>query len=325
MPDLGNAMQRCRRCHSWSGNAFRHRRASWAEQRRARTGCEDTLVAVRVHGGTTEAMLRRHISWAAELKRVANPLSLATPRFWFLLDATYVEQGKVEELVRKLADEAGLGARALEVFRYTEADMIRQYPALVGIRSSLPETQDVLDSFRLPGPKSLAWCFHVEAILLWWLHVCSRSPQPSFAWIIEDDAGLSGSFLHFLRAYSADTSDLLAHAFRHVEPRWVWRDAASPAFLESAGSQRLRCAEHVQRFSAGLLHCLSAFAKKGVSAWSEMSVPTLCRAASLSLGLLRHEHVGAVFTFNGKVPEDQWSTICAAGKTKDRWWHALKW
>lgn len=26
----------------------------------------------------------------------------------------------------------------------------------------------VRDCFRLPGPKSLAWCFHVESLLLWW-------------------------------------------------------------------------------------------------------------------------------------------------------------
>ena len=35
-------------------------------------------------------------------------------------------------------------------------------------RSSDFSSVQVRDCFRLPGPKSLAWCFHVESLLLWW-------------------------------------------------------------------------------------------------------------------------------------------------------------
>ncbi len=31
-----------------------------------------------------------------------------------------------------------------------------------------PSLAEVRDCFTLPGPKSLAWCFHVESLLLWW-------------------------------------------------------------------------------------------------------------------------------------------------------------
>lgn len=71
--------------------------------------------------------------------------------------------------------------------------------------------REVRDCFRLPCRKSLAWCFHIESILLWWRSLEARpryAPRPALlqrlsaeVWVIEDDAGYSGDLAAFLAAY----------------------------------------------------------------------------------------------------------------------------
>ncbi|CAK0878478.1 unnamed protein product, partial [Prorocentrum cordatum] len=70
-----------------------------------------------------------------------------------------------------------------------EADMLAAFPVLAELRGALPDVQEVRDSFALPCRKSLAWGYHVEAILLWWLRVTGEGggqAPPAHVWVIED-------------------------------------------------------------------------------------------------------------------------------------------
>ncbi|CAE8651620.1 unnamed protein product, partial [Polarella glacialis] len=295
------------RCLGWSRSRPGARRPC-REHSRGHHPVE--AVVVRVHGGTSDAMLRRHVSWASQLAAQGS-----LTRLWMLVDETYDGSGHTKKRLSSFAKEAGLGQLDLQVFAYTQADMVARFPVLGDIRRSMPDTQDVRDCFVLPCPKSLAWCFHVETLLLWWLCLSSEpSAMPSFVWVVEDDAGFSSTegLAKFLEAYRTDRADLLANGLQPVEPEWVWRDAASAEFLRLCPlAQRWRCAEHVQRFSRKLMEELSRLSLQGVSGWSEMSAPSLCRAAGLLQAPLRPEHVGSVFRFDGKVPESAWPLICS--------------
>ncbi|CAL1142197.1 unnamed protein product [Cladocopium goreaui] len=282
-------------------------------------GVAGVAVAVRLHGGSSDAMLQRHLSWAQALKHWAIPL-------WILADETFDAEGQSSLRARLSRIARGMGDDIpFSVFWYGQEAMITDFPVLSEIHAALPDRQDVRDCFQLPGPKSLAWCFHVEALLLWWRSLASK---PKFVWVLEDDAGFSGDIAQFISAYQEETSDLISHEFQVADPTWVWYDAVSETWkLEEAKTTmpRLRCAEHVQRFSAGLLDVLEGFAMRQVSGWSETSVPSLCRWARRSMTSLRPEHVGQIFSYAGKVPKDAWPRICEDARTRGRWWHALKW
>lgn len=256
-------------------------------------------------------MLHRHVEWAKNLARGG------CHEFWVLVDETH--GCSASQRLETIAIAAGA---KVHCFAYTQDDMQRTFPVLTELYDALPNSSTVKDCFTLPCLKSLAWGIHTEAILLWWR---SLSEWPSTVWVFEDDAGFSGDILGFILDYKDDTRDLLAHGIQPVEVSWVWRDTASRSFLQFFSEERLRCAEHVQRFSSRLLTVLQNFSASGVSGWSEMSVPTLCRGAGLTSGALREEHLGAVFVFDGKVPEAAWPLICQQGSTCCRWWHALKW
>eukprot|EP00930_Biecheleria_cincta_P047195 TRINITY_DN32663_c0_g1_i1.p1 TRINITY_DN32663_c0_g1~~TRINITY_DN32663_c0_g1_i1.p1 ORF type:complete len:374 (+),score=65.80 TRINITY_DN32663_c0_g1_i1:239-1360(+) len=289
------------------------------------TGGRSTAIVVRVHGGTTDAMFSRHLAWAAELFAESSPsLPISKPALCILVDETFSEAGEIQRRVERLADAAGINTQAFSIYPYTEEDMLMQFPSLEVIRASLPKSQAVQDCFRLPGPKSMAWCFHVESLLVWWLQL-QRTDRPGFVWVIEDDAGLSGSLLQFVGAYREEHADLITHGLQAVEDSWIWRDAASSKFLCLPRLERLRCAEHLQRFSSALFDALAGFSQQEVTGWSEMSVPTLCKSAGLVCVPIRAEHVGRVFRFDGKVPAAVWPHLCENQQTKNRWWHALKW
>ncbi|CAK0878474.1 unnamed protein product, partial [Prorocentrum cordatum] len=147
------------------------------------------VVLVRVHDGTSDAMLRRHVSWARQL--AAAPEAGRAPGarpFWVLADETF-GGGAARRRLRSLAATAGLAECELPCLAYTEADMLAAFPVLAELRGALPDVQEVRDSFALPCRKSLAWGYHVEAILLWWLRVTGEGggqAPPAHVWVIED-------------------------------------------------------------------------------------------------------------------------------------------
>eukprot|EP00403_Amphidinium_massartii_P032446 CAMPEP_0178449024 /NCGR_PEP_ID=MMETSP0689_2-20121128/42313_1 /TAXON_ID=160604 /ORGANISM="Amphidinium massartii, Strain CS-259" /LENGTH=250 /DNA_ID=CAMNT_0020074281 /DNA_START=61 /DNA_END=810 /DNA_ORIENTATION=- len=197
-------------------------------------------VTVRVHGGTTKAMLQRHIAWARSLQ-LAYGDRLA--EFTFLVDDTH-SGGDLQALE--------FGQDSVQVFAYTESDMKQAFPIVAEVQKALPDTAEVRDCFTLPCLKSLAWGFHVEAILLWYLdrrRHCNLKFQ--HVWIIEDDAAFSGENLgDFMGQYErpaqagslstlqqatgveldSSMADLIASGFQTVPNGWVWAAAASKAF-----------------------------------------------------------------------------------------------
>ncbi|CAK9056346.1 unnamed protein product [Durusdinium trenchii] len=310
-----------------------NRRAHWAQLRRRSVDARDeatspasrscaphaggrTVVVVRVSRGTTEQMLQRHLSWSHELAQRSPAVEL-----WILADETF----EGPSLRSRLQSAASFGGHEIpfSVFGYDESQMTQAFPALLAIRDALPDRQEVWDCFQLPCRKSLAWCFHVESLLLWWRSIAASS-KPKFVWVLEDDAGYSGCLADFVSAYQNESADLLCHGLQRADPRWVWYDAMSEAF-HRLKAERFRCVEHVQRFSAQLLSALEEYARQQVTGWSELSVPSLCRLAQLSVAPLRAEHIGQIFSYAGKVPEDAWPRICQDARTRGRWWHALKW
>lgn len=244
---------------------------------------------------------------------------------WILADETH-GQGSVSERIKSLASQFGLAEHALTCFRYTEGDMMKAFDTVSEVQAALPDTQDVKDCFTHPCRKSMAWGCHVEALLLWWRHVADSPLEPTAIWVIEDDAGYSGDLANFVEAYSCESADLIAHGLQRARPDWVWNTTATRSFLETAMPEaRLRCAEHVQRLSARMLRALHQYCEDGISAWSEMSAPTLCRLAGMEYASLRPEHVGSIFVFDGKVSQAMWEAICARSDLQNKWWHALKW
>jgi len=278
---------------------------------------------------TTTAMLDRHVAWARQLADAAIANADAAVGFWVLVDETHGGSGctSARGRLQALAHEAGIADGFLQCFVFTEADMLERFPVVRSLRRAMPGTPDVRDCFSLPHQKSLAWGFHTEAILLWWEHVSSSvRGRPAHVWVLEDDAGYSGDLSEFVQTYAQETADLVVHGIQLVEEDWVWRDTASPHFLQLVPfHRRFRCAEHVQRLSALLLDALQRYCDKGISGWSEMSIPSLCSNCGLEMRALKPEHIGALYVFHGKVPALSWERICTERATRNRWWHALKW
>ena len=201
---------------------------------------------------------------------------------------------------------------------------------------------------RRPGqaslPASLAWGFHAEAVNLW--VCCSESwdwheATWDFLWVLEDDVGCAGGDLvtDCLAAYAADDSSDLIGAVpepvfrtgrggRALGSQWCWAHTGSDAFLARvACADRLKAAEHVQRFSRRLLEALydlAADRRAPVAAWSEMGTPTLCRHLGMRATSLRDEHLGDPFAFDGRVSEEDWERLCKLPSQRGRLFHALK-
>ena len=62
-------------------------------------------------------------------------------------------------------------------------------------------------------------------------------------------------------------------------------------------------------------------------AWSEQSIPTICRATpGVTTAALRPGHVGAPFRWDGRVSELEWARLRGgrSARTKGKLYHALK-
>eukprot|EP00928_Gymnodinium_smaydae_P088430 TRINITY_DN72519_c0_g1_i1.p1 TRINITY_DN72519_c0_g1~~TRINITY_DN72519_c0_g1_i1.p1 ORF type:complete len:406 (-),score=21.06 TRINITY_DN72519_c0_g1_i1:64-1167(-) len=317
---------RSRRAHRLQ-SCVPHPAATFVQSNSA-SKAEEVAVLVRVHGGTTDAMLQRHVGWAAQLcQRQVVHVESSAAKFWVLIDETH-DRSATRQRFESFAASAGLSDRQVRCFVYCEADLERAYPVLSELRQALPKSKEVQDCFSLPCCKSLAWGFHTESVLFWWSQVANTLPTLESVWVIEDDAGFSGDLSTFVDAYAHGTADLLTSGLRPVEDGWVWSDTVSRGFssaLKERKLRRWRCAEHVQRFSLPFLRMLHTFCLQRVSAWSEMAVPTLCMLVGMKVGCLREEHIGSVFTFSGRVSEDVWCLYLSEVSFRNRWWHALKW
>lgn len=131
-------------------------------------------------------------------------------------------------------------------------------------------------------PASLAWGFHIECINLWAQLRVNRGTW-DHVWVLEDDVGCSGDLVSCLASYATDSSDLIGPSSspvfrtgrrgRALGSKWCWARTGSDAFLARVPTvQRLKSAEHVQRFSRRLLDTLHGLASQpegAIAAWSE--------------------------------------------------------
>ena len=93
---------------------------------------QGTWVVVRIHSGTTEAQLRRHVGWASSLGGL-----------WLLSDETFGRPALAasEEVAAAGRGAVGVGA---EVFGYNEQQMLEAFPVLEELRKALPDRPDAI-------------------------------------------------------------------------------------------------------------------------------------------------------------------------------------
>lgn len=308
-----------------------------------------TMLIVRTHD-PTPAMADRICWWARDA-------IAANCGFAVSVDATNPPGAAAATYLRMVLPPTAI------VHAYTELDMMHAYPVLLnecvasadapsggqwrswgacarGMPAAIPGVPSVE-----PLPVSVAWGFHSEAINLF---VQFRLPPDAFDyfWVLEDDVGFTGDLAaEFCEAYASNPADLITSPIERVYSGspWCWTNTGSAGFLSFiAPAQRRRSAEHCQRFSRGLLdelHRLSigialtptdigrppmAVAVAPMTAWSEMSVPTICRYRGLTSTTLLESHVGTPFCFNGRVSSEQWQQLLASPEARCKLYHALK-
>jgi len=271
--------------------------------------CGGTSVVTQIYSKTTDAMLERILSWAEELgPHVA---------LWVLADDSSGDgaRRRLEDLhvasLRRSQRAAGL-----QVSRFSAADIGHAFPVLADLAAAYAAAHRM--------KVGLTWAFTTEAVLLWWRRV--REVPPCYIWVLEPDVSYSGNLSHFVGAYGGTAADLVSVNITPLDKFWPWKGLATQPFFRVAGHGcHMLHKGMVMRWSHQLLITLQAYAEAGISAYSEMMVPTVCMASGLSYTHLRPEHMGATFAWNGKVSEEAWARILAEPEFVDRWWHALKW
>ena len=185
----------------------------------------------------------------------------------------------------------------------------------------------------MTGKCSLAWGFHIEPLVLWWLSLPS-SERYDFVWVLEDDVGVAGSLVDLIQEYSSNPADLLSHTVGPMNPEWCWRDVHTAEFAKLAQpntrkrkrgeSGFFNSPEHVQRFSAKLLNRLADLCvNKGVTAWSEMFAPTVATCSrDLTVDTFSDKHIGEPYVWDGRVDAAAWPELSAG--PAPRLFHALK-
>jgi hypothetical protein len=210
-----------------------------------------------------------------------------------------------------------LEAAGIIVHTYSSLDMELRYPIL---RTQLVDRlPPVWKRGRLPR-NSLAWCFHIEAIGMWWRFVKDSPHLGTFrhVWIMEDDVAVSGSLPSLLKYYDQDPqyrqSDLLTFGYGSVEPwqpsldllqskGWIWSDVVTDQYasLISEGEQRTTI-EQVQRFTDRYLNILDELSLAGCTAWSEQSsVSIVDNLPTFQMKQFEKRHFGRVYGFSGVV------------------------
>ena len=237
---------------------------------------------------------------------------------WVSFDMTFPTKG-VWRKIKKLK-LAGWG-----VHTYTEENMEDRFPEFKALRKKYENGWSRTDvSFKgwktIPrGPKSLAWGYHVEAILLFLAHT---KKDFSYVWIGEDDIGWSGNSIStLLNAYNQSKYDLIACAEKGKplafkvkrQVRCRWNDCHSDLFTEKyTPRDRFKMSEHLVRLSAKMLLKLEEKSSTGVIGWSEISIPTICQHENMSFHSMREDgYVSRRYHHTGTIDKPQWKSISA--------------
>ena len=151
-----------------------------------------------------------------------------------------------------------------------------------------------------------------------------------------------------MEAYHGTTADFVSHNIHRMNCNWHWKYTHSVPFSDllqekaiaetnlgdGVVSRRMYQAgvgwkrvspEHVQRFSTNLLDYLVSLTAQGVTAWSEMFVPTVATwLPQFTIAEIQKAHIGEVYAWDGRVDEGAWARFVASVAMGPRLYHALK-
>ena len=237
---------------------------------------------------------------------------------WISIDKTYAK----EDVRGKL--EAKLENFGVKFHEYSESDMLDAYPILEQILTS-NEIFDRVYEFKRKT-HSLAWGFHTEAINLWHNYAKSLGKVYDYIWVSEDDIGFTGNISSLIiEEYGKNKADLLLDDAKPFLIWWFWHDAGSDRYLEKIPLRKRQWGkEHIQRFSKRYLEYLHEASVEGITAWSEQSVPSLCRYKGFVCEQLRKDSIGYPFDWRGRIDEDDWEGLLADPDSQNQLFYALK-
>jgi len=283
------------------------------------------LVIIRTHD-PSEARIHRIIEWARDLKQAGIDT-------WVSIDESsaphkgWVRSRIEEHLIADLQEEHDL----IRFHEYTEADMLREYPVLEELLEKLklercPWWKRWLRKLGLISSLSrkyfkrkLAWGFYAEAINL----LVQKLPWTyDTIWVIEDDVGVSGSLSAILLECERIQCDLMAsRCVPTMEPDWHWKEILTERYRQYCANSFGIISEFVVRFSRPFLDVLHALSKDGISAWSESSLYSLCKATKgCEYAELPEEFIGEHWKWNAVVTKEMFEEA-----EPGKFYHALKW
>ena len=221
-------------------------------------------------------------------------------------------------IMRALANRSIKIGKKVTIHRYTESDLVSAFPQLSQMRHLLLSTMKVRE--LVSGKVSLAWGFHVEALLLWWRKLLRKRASSTsllydFVWIIEDDVGVAGGSIFDVVSKYAEShpnTDFLTRGVAPVGQDWYWKNVHTHNFLDSVNNTVLTNKEHVQRLSSKMFSTLDKIASTGVASWSEMHVPSVanCPKYGLSWDELLRYNIGEIYAWDGRInSEEEWEQI----------------
>ena len=258
------------------------------------------LAAAPVAPGSVILVVRAHRPSQHSLMRTRQLAETAD--VYVSLDCTALSTAEIRGIRAALKD--------IPLHTYTSGDMSKEYPALLS-----------LSHLRYAG--SFGYGFHAEALGLLLAHLPAHA---STIWVLEDDAAFAGPAAALLSAHAQSRADLLLLPTPGENPaslndvsHWFNREIGTELFLRDV--KRTWSLEMVQRFSLRFLRYLHECSKKGVIAWSEMSVPSLCVHGGFSWERINSRNVGRQCSaFGHRISLQEWESTPA----NNRLYHPLK-
>lgn len=283
---------------------------------------------VRSHDPSPAACARL-ADWAEQIAGYNNNVQGEVVDMWVSVDASArARQGAEEESASaRIAREfEGRGLRDhVRTHEYTERDMGARYSVLeeeMRQDTTIAKVREIRT-----GQFSLAWGFHCAAVNVWYQALTSEHKY-DFVWVWEDDVGFSGDVALLLQRYRACDDDLLADTIRPLSAQWFWATTTSASYATAIPmAERSFAKEHVQRLSRRLLDELDRLAREErFIAWSEQSVPSVCRYKGMVAAPLDADFVGRHFSWDSRIDEKTWARFCSAKspRPRNKLYHALK-
>lgn len=302
------------RCHDPSPAAA-HRLAKWATDLQDSKQNIDFIISLdNTHAFNQTSNERR----SKKRKRASQRKSIGCA-------SQHTSPPTISPTHRLLRTFAEYNITNVHIHRYTEQDLLKNFPGLLPLQTYILKEMKVQE--MISKKCTMAWGFHVEALLLWWKWSLKKKQEYDYVWVFEDDVGIKGSLLDLLQCYQDEQADLLTDNAHSMNEDWFWKNVHTSNFLNQTGGNELTCcSEHVQRFSNKLMERLTNLCSNGVHAWSEAFTSTVANNADdLILKGFCVENVGDPYKWNGRVTEDEWIAIMKEEESSTpKMYHALK-